>query len=95
MENYLSILRRNMENYLFILCRNMFIWRTKKNDPLILIKCPTYLLLKFTVNWGLKVVRSTDLQMQMSHIIRKPFIKYANNKGADQPAYLRSLISAS
>ena len=28
----------------------------------------------------------------MSHVIRKPV--YANNKGADQPAHPRSLISA-
>ena len=30
----------------------------------------------------------------MSHVIRKPVLPYANNKGADQPAHPRSLISA-
>ena len=29
----------------------------------------------------------------MSHVIRKPVMPYANNKGADQPAHRRSLIS--
>ena len=29
----------------------------------------------------------------MSHIMRKPVLPYANNKGADQPAHRRSLIS--
>ena len=28
----------------------------------------------------------------MSHVMRKLFMPYANNKGADQPAHLRSLI---
>ena len=30
----------------------------------------------------------------MSHIMRKPVLPNANNKDADQPAHLRSLISA-
>ena len=30
----------------------------------------------------------------MIHIIRKLFLPYVNNKAADQPAHLRSLISA-
>ena len=30
----------------------------------------------------------------MNHIMRKLFIPYANNNGADQPAHPRSLISA-
>ena len=30
----------------------------------------------------------------LSHVMRKPVMPYANNKGADQPAHLRSLISA-
>ena len=30
----------------------------------------------------------------MSHVIRKPVLPYANNKGADQPAHLHSVISA-
>ena len=30
----------------------------------------------------------------MSHAMRKPVLPYANNKGADQPAHPRSLISA-
>ena len=30
----------------------------------------------------------------MSHVMRKPVLVYANNKGADQPAHPRSLISA-
>ena len=29
-----------------------------------------------------------------SHVMRKPVLPYANNKGADQPAHPRSLISA-
>ena len=29
----------------------------------------------------------------MSHVIRKPVMPYVNNKGADQPANPRSLIS--
>ena len=31
---------------------------------------------------------------QMSHVMRNLFMPYANNKGADQPAHPRSLISA-
>ena len=31
---------------------------------------------------------------QMSHVMRKRVLPYANNKGADQPAHPRSLISA-
>ena len=30
----------------------------------------------------------------MSPVMKKPFMPYANNKGADQPAHPRSLISA-
>ena len=30
----------------------------------------------------------------MSHVMRKPILQYANNKGADQPAHPCSLISA-
>ena len=30
----------------------------------------------------------------MSHVMRKSVYAYANNKGADQPAHPRSLISA-
>ena len=30
----------------------------------------------------------------MIHIMRKPVFPYVNNKGADQPAHPRSLISA-
>ena len=30
----------------------------------------------------------------MSHVMRKLVMPYANNKGADQPAHPRSLISA-
>ena len=30
----------------------------------------------------------------MSHVLRKPVLPYANNKGADQPAHPRSLIGA-
>ena len=30
----------------------------------------------------------------MSHVMRKPIMPFANNKGADQPAHPRSLISA-
>ena len=30
----------------------------------------------------------------VSHVMRKPVFPYANNKGADQPAHPRSLISA-
>ena len=30
----------------------------------------------------------------MGHIMRKPVLSYVNNKGADQPAHQRSLISA-
>ena len=29
-----------------------------------------------------------------NHVMRKPVVPYANNKGADQPAHLCSLISA-
>ena len=29
----------------------------------------------------------------LSHIMRKPVLVYANNKGADQPAHPRGLIS--
>ena len=32
--------------------------------------------------------------LQMSHVMRKPVLPYANNKGADQHAHPRSLISA-
>ena len=29
----------------------------------------------------------------MNHVMRKPVLPYANNKGADKPTHLRSLIS--
>ena len=32
--------------------------------------------------------------MDMSHVMRKPVLPYANNKGADQPAHPCSLISS-
>ena len=32
--------------------------------------------------------------LQLSHVTRKPVLPYANNKGTDQPAHPRSLISA-
>ena len=35
-----------------------------------------------------------SIQHKMSHVTRKPVFAYANNKGADQPAHPRSLISA-
>ena len=31
--------------------------------------------------------------INMSHVMRKPVLPYANNKGADQPVHPRSLIS--
>ena len=35
------------------------------------------------------------IYLKMGHIMRKPaFVIYVNNKGADQPAHPRSLISA-
>ena len=34
------------------------------------------------------------VQVHISHISRKPFLPYANNKDADQPARLQSQISA-
>ena len=40
-------------------------------------------------------VMSFYLMLQLSHIIRKPvYAIYANNKGADKTARMRSLISA-
>ena len=39
-----------------------------------------------------KTIFSHDIA-QMSHIMRKPVLPYANNKGADPPEHLRSLIS--
>ena len=32
------------------------------------------------------------IELQLSHVMRKTFLPYANNKDADQPAHLRSLI---
>ena len=34
------------------------------------------------------------IAIYMSHVMRKPVLAYANNKGADQPAHPRGLISA-
>ena len=36
----------------------------------------------------------SDYCSHMSHVVRKPVLPYANNKGTDQPAHLRRLISA-
>ena len=33
-------------------------------------------------------------KLHLSHVMRKPVLPYANNKGPDQPAHPRSLISA-
>ena len=40
------------------------------------------------------LARAFAVHSHMSHVMRKPVMQYANNKGADQPAHLRSLISA-
>ena len=45
---------------------------------------------KFQNHWPLV---SQNVLYNMSHVIRKPVIPYANNKGVDQPAHPRSLIS--
>ena len=34
------------------------------------------------------------IYLKIGHIMRKPVLSYVNNKGVDQPAYPRSLISA-
>ena len=39
------------------------------------------------------LLENEPAQFHMSHILRKPFMPYVNNKGADQPAHPRSLIS--
>ena len=36
----------------------------------------------------------SQMMFQMNHVMRKPVLPYANNKGADQPAHPRNLISA-
>ena len=36
-----------------------------------------------------------NLNYYLSHVMRKPVLPFANNKGADQPAHPCSLISAS
>ena len=38
--------------------------------------------------------RFASLMDRMSHVMRKSVLPYTNNKGADQPAHLRSLIGA-
>ena len=40
-----------------------------------------------------KVVLCNSTPCNTSHVMRKPVLPYANNKGADQPAQPRSLIS--
>ena len=37
---------------------------------------------------------SGQFNVSMEHVMRKPVLAYANNKGADQPAHPRSLTSA-
>ena len=34
------------------------------------------------------------IEIHMGHVMRKPVLPYANNKGAHQPAHPRSLINA-
>ena len=46
-----------------------------------------------SVSVGLSHYLSDQLRCKMSLVMRKPFMPYGNNKGADQPAHLRSLIS--
>ena len=65
---------------------NMFLWRAVRNYHLIINKYPPYLL-HCLPPWVMSKLFS------MSHIVRKPVYAYANNKGADQPAHPRSLIS--
>ena len=43
---------------------------------------------------GVTLQIGRKIQAHLSHIMRKPVLPYANNKGADQPAHPRSLISA-
>ena len=40
-----------------------------------------------------KSLENRQISEQMSHVMTKPVLPYANNKGADQPAHPRSLIS--
>ena len=44
--------------------------------------------------YGLPEDQSMDRRNDMSHVLRKPVLRYTNNKGAEQPAHPRSLISA-
>ena len=37
---------------------------------------------------------TTNILKYMSHVMRKPVLPCANNKGSDQPAHPHSLISA-
>ena len=48
--------------------------------------------LYLTVGVTLQIGRR--IQVHLSQVMRKPVLPYANNKGADQPAHPRSLISA-
>ena len=45
----------------------------------------------FSLGFGLLLL---FLFYKVSHVMRKLFMPYANNKGTDQPVQLRSLISA-
>ena len=38
-------------------------------------------------------LKLSNVMLQLSYVMRKPVLPYANNKGADQPADLRNLIS--
>ena len=56
----------------------------------ITLKAYTIRHTKFQYYWPLI---SQNVLYNMSHVIRKPVMPYANNKGVDQPAHPRSLIS--
>ena len=62
-----------------------------------LTKRTVFLLIVKSIRFSNKIAEMFDyiaMRSLLSHVVRKPVLPYPNNKGADQPAHSRSLISA-
>ena len=75
---------------------NLFSTIPRQKMTPVIVKQP---LLFFTVKLDARKSFPTNtaevrpIYLKMGHFMSKPFLSYANNKDADQPAHPRSLIS--
>ena len=78
---FVGFVMRRIKSYLSTISQHRVI---------VCINTPWTFLLFFGSTW----IHDAVWPDYMSHVMKKPVLSYANNKGADQPAHLRSLISA-